>query len=232
MIKWSRDRIYYGSSGQRDTESGSSPNNQDNTEGTNGFISKITKKDSRSACNLRDTDDRSPYMVTGVNDTQRPILEFLTGRIHSDPNLEVQKSVQNVSMDTTPPTPETTMLEIFQSLLSNSVDTNKAAQCAYCKATNHFYKSCPKLKKKRKVEDKSDKKPQRPTYPECPTCSKTNHTAEKCWKGAGAHLRPKRNEAKTKPSPRPGDEASPNINDKQSSAISGHIISQKPNSKN
>ena len=49
------------SSGQRDTESGSSPNNQDNTEGTNGFISKITKKDSRSACNLRDTDDRSPY---------------------------------------------------------------------------------------------------------------------------------------------------------------------------
>ena len=82
------------------------------------------------------------------------------------------------------------------------------------------------------MEDKSDKKPQRPTYPECPTCSKTNHTAEKCWKGAGAHLRPKRNEAKTKPSPRPGDEASPNINDKQSSATSGHIISQKPNSKN
>ena len=49
------------SSGQRDTESGSSPNNQDKTEGTNGFISKITKKDSRSACNSRDTDDRSPY---------------------------------------------------------------------------------------------------------------------------------------------------------------------------
>ena len=51
------------SSGQKDTESGSSPNNQDNTEGTNGFISKITKKDSRSACNLRDTDDRSPYTM-------------------------------------------------------------------------------------------------------------------------------------------------------------------------
>ena len=32
------------SSGQRDTESGSSSNNQDNTEGNNGFISKITKK--------------------------------------------------------------------------------------------------------------------------------------------------------------------------------------------
>ena len=150
------------SSGQKDTESGSSPNNQDNTEGTNGFISKITKKDSRSACNLRDTDDRSPYMVTGVNDTQRTIPEFLTGRIHSDPKLEVQESVHNVSMDTTPPTPETTMLEIFQSLLFNSLDTNKAAQCAYCKATNHFYKNSPKLKKKRKVEDKSDKKPNIP----------------------------------------------------------------------
>ena len=49
------------SSRQRDTESGSSPHNQDNTEGTNVFISKITKKDSRSACNLRDPDERSPY---------------------------------------------------------------------------------------------------------------------------------------------------------------------------
>ena len=53
--------------GQRDTESGSSPNNQDNTEGTNGFISKITKKDSRSACNLRDTDDRSPHINAMAN---------------------------------------------------------------------------------------------------------------------------------------------------------------------
>ena len=55
------------SSGQRDTESGSSQNNQDNTEGTKWFISKITKKESRSACNSRDTDDRSPYITQVLN---------------------------------------------------------------------------------------------------------------------------------------------------------------------
>ena len=35
-----------------------------------------------------------------------------------------------------------------------------------------------------------------------------------------------------KQSPRQGNEASPNIDDKQSSATSDHIISQKPDSKN
>ena len=28
-------------------------------------------------------------------------------------------------------------------------------------------------------------------YPKCPTCDKTNHPAERCWKGAGAHLKHK-----------------------------------------
>ena len=29
-------------------------------------------------------------------------------------------------------------------LLSNRINTNKDAQCSFCKATGHFYKSCPK----------------------------------------------------------------------------------------
>ena len=49
------------SSGQRDPESGSSQNNQEDREGSNGLKTKIIKKDSRSACNLRDTEGRSPY---------------------------------------------------------------------------------------------------------------------------------------------------------------------------
>ena len=44
------------SSGNRDTEVSSSP-----TERNNGFETKITKKDSRSACDLRNNKDRSPY---------------------------------------------------------------------------------------------------------------------------------------------------------------------------
>ena len=51
------------SSGQRDTESGSSPNNQEDREGSNGLKTKITKKDSWSAFDLRDTEDLSPYIV-------------------------------------------------------------------------------------------------------------------------------------------------------------------------
>ena len=49
------------SSGQRDTESGSSPKNQEDREGSYGFKTKISKKDSRSAFDLRDTKDLSPY---------------------------------------------------------------------------------------------------------------------------------------------------------------------------
>ena len=33
-------------------------------------------------------------------------------------------------------------------LLSNGINTNTDAQCSYCKATGHHYKSCSKLKKK------------------------------------------------------------------------------------
>ena len=80
-----------------------------------------------------------------------------------------------------------------RSLLSTGIDNNKEAQCAYCKAIGHFYKNCPKVKKKKELEDKTGEKPQRPTYPPCDTCGKKNHPTERCWQGAGAHLRPKKN---------------------------------------
>ena len=49
------------SSGNQDTEASLSPNSQENTERNNGFKSKITKKDSRPACDLRNNRDLSPY---------------------------------------------------------------------------------------------------------------------------------------------------------------------------
>ena len=48
-------------SGNRDTDASLYPYSQENTEGNNGFKSKISKKDSRSACDLRNNRDRSPY---------------------------------------------------------------------------------------------------------------------------------------------------------------------------
>ena len=94
------------SSGNRDTEASMSPGSQENRESSSGLKSKITKKDSRSVGDLRDTAPSSHYMVTGANETQQQIPEFLTGRIHSIRNLERQQSNHNVSLDTTLPAPE------------------------------------------------------------------------------------------------------------------------------
>ena len=58
---------------------------------------------------------------------------------------------------------------------------------------------CEKLKRKKEKEAKAGAKPdQKKQYPKCPTCGKTNHPEERCWKGAGAHLRPKRNKPEAK----------------------------------
>ena len=38
------------------------------------------------------------------------------------------------------------------------------------------------------MEENDGKNPQRPTYPPCDTCGKKNHSTERCWQGAGAHL--------------------------------------------
>ena len=428
------------SSGNRDTEMSMSPSSQENRENPSGLKTKLLKKDSRSVGDLRDTTGRGSYMVTGANEAQQPIPEFLTGRIHSIPNLERQQSNHNVSLDTTLPAPEPEVTEppqdplnrladvlvnlqnkpqtmtirpvqttpmtfdgksekfelfedlfhtmikmqpamteqmkinhfhsllrkgalqtfrninsinrqtledvliIFRrkyvkpesqatakhkwhrltfdpntmklpdfleelnqgaektfgenaksmidsllyaklppklkrsvnmarlengtyeeivahlerelelnaleesddlpiatmasastsnnNLLSNGINTNKDAQCSYCKATGHFYKSCPKLKKKKELEDKNGKKPQRPTYPECPTCGKKNHPVERCWKGAGAHLRPKRTRHEDKADENSGDEKLSKKSTNPETASSSQSNPRKADSKN
>ena len=73
-------------------------------------------------------------------------------------------------------------------LLSSGIDPN--ITCNYCKKPGHVKDDCRKLKRKeeqRRNEGQDTKK----EYPKCPTCDKTNHPAERCWKGAGAHLKPK-----------------------------------------
>ena len=428
------------SSGNRDTEASMSPDSQENRENPSGLKTKLLKKDSRSVGDLRDTTGRGSYMVTGANEAQQPIPEFLTGRIHSIPNLERQQSNHNVSLDTTLPAPEPEVTEppqdplnrladvlvnlqnkpqtmtirpvqttpmtfdgksekfelfedlfhtmikmqpamteqmkinhfhsllrkgalqtfrninsinrqtledvliIFRrkyvkpesqatakhkwhrltfdpntmklpdfleelnqgaekafgenaksmidsllyaklppklkrsvnmarlengtyeeivahlerelelnaleesddlpiatmasastsnnNLLSNGINTNKDAQCSYCKASGHFYKSCPKLKKKKELEDKNGKKPQRPTYPECPTCGKKNHPVERCWKGAGAHLRPKRTRPEDKADENSGDEKLSKKSTNPETASSSQPNPRKTDSKN
>ena len=110
------------SSGIRDTEANVSPNSQENRECSSGFKSKFAKKDSQSACDLRDTTGRSHYMVTGAIDTQYQVPEFLTVRIHSIPNLERQQSNHNVSLDTTLLAPEPEVSDVPKDSLNRSAD--------------------------------------------------------------------------------------------------------------
>ena len=110
------------SSGNRDTEASMSPDSQENRENPSGLKTKLLKKDSRSVGDLRDTTGRGSYMVTGANEAQQPIPEFLTGRIHSIPNLERQQSNHNVSLDTTLPAPEPEATEPPQDPLNRLAD--------------------------------------------------------------------------------------------------------------
>ena len=55
------------SSGSRDTDFGASSNNQENTNGTTGFNSKITLTDCRSAFDLRDTNDLSLHIYPQIS---------------------------------------------------------------------------------------------------------------------------------------------------------------------
>ena len=131
--------------GQRDTDSGTPKNSQAISEKTKGVNIKLTKKDSRSAFDFRDTGDLTPQMVTGATDTQQPIPDFLSGPTRCQQNLQGHASAQNTSLDTRQHTQETAMPE--------------TSQCAHCKANYSAWQKCPKLKKTQTMGAETAKSP-------------------------------------------------------------------------
>ena len=64
--------------------------------------------------------------------------------------------------------------------------------CNYCMKKGHMFKDCEKLKKEKEKIAQRGKSTQKKVYRKCGTCGKTNYPEERCWQGAGAHLKPKR----------------------------------------
>ena len=69
--------------------------------------------------------------------------------------------------------------------------------CNCCKEKGRMIKDCEKLKSKKEKDAQHGKQTQKKTYPECGTCGKKNHPEERCWQGAGAHLKPNATGLKT-----------------------------------
>ena len=65
--------------------------------------------------------------------------------------------------------------------LSEGIDPGTT--CNYSKKPGHVKDECQKLKRKEEQKRNNGQNTKK-EYPKCPICDKTNHSAERCWKGA------------------------------------------------
>ena len=125
---------------------------------------------------------RSVNMARLENATYEEIVTHLERELELN-GLEEGDDIHVPTMSTAP-----TATRPGTGLLSSGIDPN--ITCNYCKKPGHVKDDCRKLKRKEE-QKRSGGQDTKKEYPKCPTCDKTNHPAERCWKGAGAHLKPK-----------------------------------------
>ena len=122
---------------------------------------------------------RSVNMARLENATYEEIVTHLE-RVLELNGLEEGDDIHVPTMSTAP-----TATRPGTGLLSSGIDPN--ITCNYCKKPGHVKDDCRKLKRKEE-QKRNGGQDTKKEYPKCPTCDKTNHPAERCWKGAGAHL--------------------------------------------
>ena len=125
---------------------------------------------------------RSVNMARLENATYEEIVTHLERELELN-GLEEGDDIPVPTMSTAP-----TATRPGTGLLSSGIDPN--ITCNYCKKSVHVKDDCRKLKRKEE-QRRNEGQDTKEEYPKCPTCDKTNHPAERCWKGAGAHLKPK-----------------------------------------
>ena len=125
---------------------------------------------------------RSVNMAQFKNASYEEIVTHLERELELN-GLEGRDDITVPTMSTAP-----TATRPGTGLLSSGIDPN--VTCNYCKKLGHVKDDCRKLKRKEE-QRRNDGQDNKKEYPKCPTCDKTNHPAERCWKGAGAHLKPK-----------------------------------------
>ena len=125
---------------------------------------------------------RSVNMARLENATYEEIVTHLERELELN-GLEEGDDIPVPTMSTAP-----TATRPGTGLLSSGFDPN--VTCNYCKKPGHVKDDCRKLKRKEE-QRRNDGQDTKKEYPKSPTCDKTNHPAERCWKGAGAHLKPK-----------------------------------------
>ena len=145
---------------------------------------------------------RSVNMARLENATYEEIVTHLERELELN-GLEEGDDIPVPTMSTAP-----TATRPGTGLLSSGIDPG--ITCNYCKKPGHTKDECRKLKRKEE-QKRNDGQGAKKEYPKCPTCDKTNHPAERCWKGAGAHLKPKN----LKLEDSKADEASTSTNDAQ-----------------
>ena len=106
----------------------------------------------------------------------------------------LEREIELNALEESDDLPMATMTSSSSSKPKNPLSTGQLSEttCNYCSEKGHMFKDCEKLKKKKEKDAQQGKTNQKKTYPKCRTCGKTNHPEERCWQGAGAHLKHKR----------------------------------------
>ena len=157
---------------------------------------------------------RSVNMARLENATYEEIVTHLERELELN-GLEEGDDIPVPTMSTAP-----TATRPGTGLRSSGIDPG--VTCNYCKKPGHMKDDCRKLQREEE-QKRNDGQNIKKEYPKCPTCNKTSHLAERCWKGAGAHLKPKN----LKLEDSKAEEASTSTNDAQTKSTTSILKNQK-----